>query len=180
MSNKVMQLYIFQSLSCVWLFATPWLAWFPCPSPRICLNLCPLSQWCHPTILSSVIPFSSYLQSFPESGSFPMSRLFASGSQSIGASVLPMNIQDWFPLGLTGLISLQSKGLSSLLQDHSSKAFFSAQLSLLSRSHIRTWLLEKKKDIALNIWTFVGKVMSLRFNMLSRFSLLFFQGASVF
>ena len=86
---------------------------YPPPSPGVCPNSCPLSQWCHPTISSSVVPFSSCLQSFPASGSFLMSQLFASGGQSIGAStsVLPMNIQDWFPLGLTGLISLQSKGL---------------------------------------------------------------------
>ena len=90
----------------------------PCPSPtpRDCSNSCPLSQWWHPTISSSVVLFSSFLQSFPASGSFPMSQFFASGGQSIGvsasASVLPMNIQDWFPLGLSGLISLQSKGLS--------------------------------------------------------------------
>ena len=89
----------------------------PCPSPfpRVCSNSCPLSQWCHPTISSSVAP--SYCpHSFPAWGSFPMSQLFASGGQSIGAlasaSVLPMNIQGWFPLGLTFLISLQSKGLS--------------------------------------------------------------------
>ena len=84
----------------------------PLPTPGACSNLCPLSQRCHPTISSSVVPFSSCLQSFPESQSFLMSPLFASGGQSIGASVsssvLPMNIQDWFPLGLTGMISLQS------------------------------------------------------------------------
>ena len=90
----------------------------PCPSlsPRVCLNSCPLSRWCHPTISSAVIPFSSCPQSFPASGSFPMSWLFAFGGQSIGASalasVLPMNIQGWFPLGLASLISLLSKGLS--------------------------------------------------------------------
>ena len=90
----------------------------PCPSPTpgACSNSCPLSQWCHPAISSSVIPFSSCLQSFPASGSFPMSQLFASGGPSTGASalasVLPMNSQDWFSLGLTGLISFQSKGLS--------------------------------------------------------------------
>ena len=84
----------------------------PCPSPtpRTCSNSCPWSRWCHPTISSSVIPFSSHLQSFPASGSFPMSQFFASGGQSIGVSastsVFPMNIQDWFPLGSTGLISL--------------------------------------------------------------------------
>ena len=92
----------------------------PCPSlfPRVCSNSSPLSWWCHPTISSSVTPFSSCLQPFPASGSFPMSWLFASGGQSIGvsasASVLPMNIQGWFPLGLTRLISLLSKGLSRL------------------------------------------------------------------
>ena len=90
----------------------------PCPSstPGVYSNSCPLSQWCHPAISSSGVPFSSSLQSFPASGSFQMSQLFASGGQSIGlsasASVLPMNIQDWFPLGWTGWISLQSKGLS--------------------------------------------------------------------
>ena len=86
---------------------------YPSPSPGACSNSGPLSQWCHLTISSSFIPFSTCLQSFPTSGSFPMSQFFASGSQSIAASasVLPMNIQDWFPLGWTGLISLQSKGL---------------------------------------------------------------------
>ena len=95
----------------------------PCPSPttRVYPNSCPSSQWCHPTISSSVISFSSRLQSFPASGSFPMSPFFASDGQSIeisaSASVLPMNIQDWFPLGLTGLISLQSKGLSKVFSN---------------------------------------------------------------
>ena len=90
----------------------------PCPSPTLGVysNSCPLNQWCHPTISSSVIPFSLCLQSFPASGSFPISQFFASGGQSIGVSastsVLPMNIQDWFPLRWTGWISLQSKGLS--------------------------------------------------------------------
>ena len=91
----------------------------PSPTPRACSNSCPSSQWCHPIISSSVMPFFSCLQSFPASGSFPMSQLFTSGGQSIGASasvsVLPMNIQDWFPLWLTGLISLQSKGLSRVI-----------------------------------------------------------------
>ena len=94
----------------------------PTPTPRACSNSCPLSQWCHPTISSSVVPFSSRLQSFPASGSFPMGQFFASGGQSIGvsasASVLPMNIQYWSPLGWIGLISLQSKALKSLLQYH--------------------------------------------------------------
>ena len=110
----------------------------PCPSPtpRACSNSCPLSQWYHLTISSSVVPFSSCLQSFPASGSFPMSQFFTLGGQSIGASatasVLPINIQDWCPLGWTGLISLQSKGLSrgfsnTTVQKHQ---FFSTQLSL--------------------------------------------------
>ena len=95
----------------------------PCPSPtpRVYSNLCPLIQWCHPTSSSSVIPFSSCLQSFPASGSFPVSQFFASGGQSIGASasasVLPMNISDWFPLGWTGWISLLSKGLSRVFSN---------------------------------------------------------------
>ena len=93
----------------------------PLPSPRVCSNSCPLSWWCCPTISSSVIPFSSCLQSFPPSGSFPISRFFASGGWGIGAStsasVLPMNIQVWFPLQLTGLISLQSRELSRLFSN---------------------------------------------------------------
>ena len=91
----------------------------PSPSSRACSNSCPLSWWCHPTISSSVVPFSSCLQSFPASGPFPMSWLFSSGDQSVGASasVLPMNIQDWFPLGLTGLVSWQSKGLSRVFSN---------------------------------------------------------------
>ena len=93
----------------------------PCPLPSLgaCSNSCPLSWWCHPAVSSSVITFSSCLQSFPASGSFPMSRLFAAGDYSIGASasVLPMNIQDWFSLGLTGLIFLQSKGLSRVFSN---------------------------------------------------------------
>ena len=99
----------------------------PSPAPRVYSNSCPLSRWCYPTTSSSVIPFSSHLQSFPVSGSFQMSQFFTSSGQSIGvsasASVLPMNIQDWFPLGWTGWISLQSKGLSQESSpNHSSKA----------------------------------------------------------
>ena len=100
---------------------------FPCPSPapRVCSNSCPLNRWCYLTISSSVVSFSSRLQSFPVSGSFQMNQFFTSGGQSIGVSasalVLPMNIQGWFPLGLTGLIFL-SKGHSRVLQHHSSKA----------------------------------------------------------
>ena len=123
----------------------------PCPSPTpgVHPHPCPSSQWWHPTILFSVIPFSSCPQSFPASGSFQMSQLFASGGQSIGvsasASVLLMNTQDWSPLGWTGWISLQSKGLSRVffnttVQNHQ---FFGAQLSSQSNSHIHTWLLEK-------------------------------------
>ena len=123
----------------------------PCPSPtpRACSNSCPLSWWHHPTISSSVIPFSSCLQSFPKSGSFPMTQFFASGDQSIGVpastSVLPMNIQDWFPLQWTGLISLRTKGLSRVFSNTTvwKHQFFSIQLSLWSNSHIHTWLLEK-------------------------------------
>ena len=118
----------------------------PCPSPtpRACSNLCPMSQWCHPNISSSVIPFSFCPQSFPASGSFPNSQFFASSGQTIGASapasVLSMNIQDWFPLGLTGWISLQSKRLlrvfcSTTIWKHQ---FFGAQPSLWSNSHICT------------------------------------------
>ena len=110
----------------------------PCPSPtpRVYPNSCPLSQWCHPTISSSAVPFSSYLQSFPTSESFQMSQFFASGGQSIGvsasASVLPMNNQDWSPLGWTGLVSLQSKGLTRVFSNTTVQKllFFSAQLSL--------------------------------------------------
>ena len=119
------------------------------PIPGVYSNSCPLRRWCHPTISCSVIPFSSCLQSFPASGSFPMSQFFTSGGQRIGASasasVHPMNIQDWFPLGLTALIPLQSKGLSrvfsnTIVQKHQ---FFGAQISLYFNSNIHTWLLEK-------------------------------------
>ena len=106
----------------------------PPPTPGAYSNSCPLSQWCHPTILSSVGPFSSCLQSFPASGSFPVNQFFTSGGQSIVAlaSVLPMIIQDWFPTGLSGLISLQSKGLSRVFSNTTVQKhqFFGAQLSL--------------------------------------------------
>ena len=146
---------------------------YPFVTPRAYSNSYPSSWWCHPITSSSVIPFSSCLQSFPASGSFPVSQFFASGGQSIGvsasSSVLPMNIQHWFPLGWTGWISLLSKGLlfavKSLLQHHGSKAsilwllaFFIVQLSHPYRI--------AGKTIALTRWTFVGKVMSLLFNML--------------
>ena len=138
----------------------------------------------HPTIFSSVIPFSLHLQSFPASGPFPMSLLFPSRGQSIGASdstsVLLMNIQDWFPLGLTGLISLQSKGLqrvfsNTTVQKHQ---FFSPQFSLWSKFCIYIWLLGK--TIALTRWTIVTKIMPLLLNMLSRFVIAFFQWATIF
>ena len=123
----------------------------PCPSPTpgACSNSCPFIQWCHSTISSSVVLFSSCFQSFPASGSFPISQFFTSVGQSTGvsasASVLPMNIQDWFPLQLTVLISLRSKGLSTVfssttVQKHQ---FFSTQPSFWSNSRICTWLLEK-------------------------------------
>ena len=117
--------------------------------PRVHLDSCPSSQWCHPTISSSVIPFSSCPQSLPASGSFPMSQLFAWGGQSIGASasasVLPMNTQDWSPLGWTSWISLRSKGLSRGFSDTKVQKhqFFSTQLSSQSNSHIHRWPLEK-------------------------------------
>ena len=123
----------------------------PClsPTPGASSNSCPSSQWCHPTISSSVIPLSSCLQSFPALGSFPISQFFTSGGQSIGvsasASVLPMNTQHWFPLGWTGWISLQSKGLSRGFSNITGQKhqFFASQLSSQSNSHIHTWLLEK-------------------------------------
>ena len=108
----------------------------PSPAPKACSNSCPSSWWCHPTVSSSVIPFSSHLQSFPASGSFPMNQFFASGGQSIGASastsVLPMNIQDWLHLGLTGWISLQSKGLSRVFSNTQFKSINFSVLRFLS------------------------------------------------
>ena len=123
----------------------------PCssPTPRVHSNSCPWNRWCHLTISSSVIPFSSSLQSFPASGSFPMSQFSTSGGQSIGAlasaSVLLMNIQDWFPLGLTSLISLRPRDSqeSSPAPQFESINFSAAQPSLWSNSHIHTWLLVK-------------------------------------
>ena len=150
----------------------------PCPSPTpgVHPNPCPLSRWCHPTISSSVVPFSSCLQSFPASGSFQKSQLFASGGQSTGVSastsVFLMNTQDWSPLGWTGWISLQSKGLSRVFSNTTVQKhqFFSAQLSLQSNSHIHT---STGITIVLTRRTFVDKVMSLLFNMLSRLVITF-------
>ena len=157
----------------------------PSPSPGACSNTYPLSWWCHPTISSSVVPFSSCLQSFPERGSFLMSGLFSSGGQSIGASasasasVLPMNIQDWLPLELIDLI-LQSEGLwrvfsNTTVQKHQ---FFSTQPSLWSSSYIHTWLLEKSQlwldGPLLAKWCLCFSICCLGW------SKLFFQGASIF
>ena len=151
-SESATLLFIVQSLSPVQIFATPWTASHQAslsfPISQSLLNSCPLSWWCHPTNLSSIAYFSSCHQSFPALESFPKSQLFASGGQSIGvsasASVLPINIQDWFPLRWTGLI-LQFKELSRVFSSITVRKhqFFSAQPSLWSNSHIHTWLLEK-------------------------------------
>ena len=162
-----------QLLTCVRLFATPWTAARrpPCSSPtlRVYSNSCPLSWWCHPTISSSVIPFSSRLQSFQESGSFQMNQFFASSWQNTGvwasASILPMNIQDWF-LAVQGT-------LKNLLQHHhfskasilQCSAFFIVQLS---HPYMTTG-----KTIALTRWTFVAKVIYLLFNKLFRLVIAF-------
>ena len=144
----------------------------PCPSltPRACSNCCPSSQRCHPTISPSVVPFSSHLQAFPGSGSFQVSQFFVSCGQSIGVSastsVLPKNIQDWIPSGLIGWISLQSKGLSRVLSNTIVQKyhFFGTQLFIVQLSHP---YMTTGKTIALTKQTFVGKLMSLLFNMLS-------------
>ena len=143
---------------------------------RVYPNPSPLSRWCHPTISSSVVPFSSCPQSFPASGSFQMSQLSKSGGQSTvvsaSTSVLPMNTQDWSLLGWTGWISLQPKGLKSLLQHHSSKASIlqSSALFIVQLSHP---YMTTGKTIALTRRTFVGKVISLLFSMLSRLVITF-------
>ena len=147
----------------------------PCtsPTPRACSNSYPLSQWCHPTISSSVIPFSC-LQSFPVSGSFPVSQFFTSG-QSIGASAsasaLPMNIQDWFPLGGTGWISCPKDSQeSSLTPQFKASVLWLSDFFIVLLSHP---YMTTGKTIALTIWTFVDKVMSLLFNILSKFAIAF-------
>ena len=150
----------------------------PCPSPTpgIHSNSCPSSRWWHPVISSSVIPFSSCPQSLPAPESFPMSQLIAWGGQSTGVSaltsVLPMNTQDWSPLEWTGWISLQSKGLSRVFSNTTVQKhqFFGAQLSSQSNSNIHTWPLE---NIALTRRTFIGTVISLLVNMLSRLVITF-------
>ena len=172
---------IVQSLSCIWLLETPWTAAcqaslsFTISWSLLKPGACPLSQWCHPTISPSVVPFSSCLQSFPGWGSFPMSHLSASRGQSIGASssasVPPVNIQHWFPLILTGLISLQSKWLSRVFSNITVQKHHSLVLSFMvqfSHPYMTTG-----KTIALTKRTFVGKVISLLFNMLSRLFIAF-------
>ena len=149
----------------------------PSLSLRVCSNSHPLNWLCHPTVLSSVAPLSSCPQTFPSSGWFPMSQHLASGGQSIGvsasASVHPMNIHSWFPLGLTSLTSLQSNGLSRVFSNTTvlKHQFFCTQPSFWSSSHIHTWLMEK--PLSLTIWTFVDKVMSLLFSTLSKFFIAF-------
>ena len=161
----------------------------PCPSPtsRACSkNSCPLNQWCHPTISSSVIPFSSCLQSFPTSGSFPMSQFFASDDQSIGvsasASVFPMNIQDWLPLGLIGLTSLQSKVLSRVFSNATVQKhqFFNTQPSLRSNSHIHAWLPKLCLYGPLSVKQWPLSVKQCYLVCCLSWSQLFFQGASIF
>ena len=148
----------------------------PSPSPGVCSNSQPLSQWCYLAVSSSVVPFSSCPQSFPESGSFPVSQLFTSSSQSIGVSalalVLPVNIQGWFLLGLTDLISLLSKGLSRVFFNTTvqKQQFFGAQPSLRFNSHL---YMTTRKTIDLTRQSFAGKVMSLLFNVLSRLVIAF-------
>ena len=154
----------------------------PSPTPRACSNSCPLSQWCHPTISASVVPFS-HQQYFPASGSFPVSQFFPSGGQRIGVSastsVPPMNTQDWSSLGCTGWISFQSKGLSSLLQHHSSKA------SILQRSAFFIVQLSHPyvtigKTIVLIRQTFVVKVTSLLFSVMSWLVIVFLPRSKCF
>ena len=154
----------------------------PCPSstPGACSNSSPSSWWYHPIISSSVIPFSSRLQSFPVSGSFSMSHFFTSGGQSIGvsasASVLSMNIQGWLPWGLTFELLAVQGTLKSLLQHHNLKAsiFWHSAVIKTQLSH---WHITTGKMIALTRWTFVGKIMSLLSNMLSRLVIAFLPGS---
>ena len=148
----------------------------PSPTPRAYSNSCPWSQWCHPTISSPIVPFSSCLQSFPASGSFPMSQFFASGGQSIGASapasVLPMNIEDCFPLEWTNhpdFLAVQ-RTLENLLQHYQESVL---QYSAFFRVHLSQPYMTSGKTIALTRWAFVGKVISLLLNMLSRWVIAF-------
>ena len=152
-NSNIQSVHSVQFLNHVRLFATPWITALrpPCPSPTpgIHSNSRPLSQWCHPAISSSVIPFSSCSQSLPASDSSPMSQLYTWSGQSTGvsalASFLPKNTQGWSPLEWTGWISLQSKGLSEVFSNTTVQKhqFFGAQLSSQSNSHIHTWPQEK-------------------------------------
>jgi len=153
----------------------------PSPSPGPCLNSSPLSQWCHPTISSSVISFSSCLQSFPTSGSFLISQLFASGGQniraSVSASVLPLNIQDWFPLGSTVWISLQSKGLSRVFSSTTVQKHQFFHVTVLYGPTLTSihdsWKNHSFDYMDLCWHYFVSKLISLLFNTLSRFVIAF-------
>ena len=165
-------------LSRVWLFVTLWTAALqascPSPTPRVYSNSCPLSQWCHPTISLSVIPFSSLLQSLPASGSFQMSPLFTSGGQSIGvpasASVLPMNIQDWFPFDWLVGSPCSPRDSQESSPSHSSKGSILWMFTFLYSSTL-TPFMATGKTVALTRWTFVDKIML--FNMLSRLVITF-------
>ena len=170
---------VVQSVSSIQIFVTWWTVACQASLSCICSNSCPLSQWCHTTISSSITPFSSCPQSFPAPGSFPISWLFASGGQSIGASAPVLQhqtIQGLFLLGLTGLISLQSKGLSRVFSSTTFQKhqFFGVPLSLWSNSSHP--YMTAGKITALTRWTFVGKVTSLLFNTLSRFVIAFLPG----
>ena len=158
----------------------------PCPSPtpEACSSSCPSSWWCHPTTSSSVIPFFLCLQSFPESGSLQMSELFASDGQIIGVSastsILPVSIQDWFPLGWSGWFSLQSKGLSRVFSNtmfNSSSILQRLSFFIVQLSHP---YMTTAKTIALTWRTFVGKVTSLLFNMLFKLVITFLPRSKIF
>jgi len=144
------------------------------PTPGVYPNPCPLSRWCHPTITSSVVPFSFCLQTFPTSGSFQMSQLFASSGQNISASasVLPMNTQDWSPLGWTGWIPCSPRDSQESSSTPQFKSINSSALSFLYNPTL-TSISDHWKTTALTRWTFFGKVMSLLFYMLSRFVITF-------
>jgi len=155
----------------------------PSPNPGVHPNPCPLTGWCHPTISSSVVPFSSHPQSFPALGAFQMTQLFASGGQSLGVSastsVLPKNTQDWSPLGWTGWISLQFNGLSRVFSNTKIKSINSSSLSFLYSPTLHPYM-TTGKTIALTRQTFVDKEMSLLFNMLSRLVITFLPRSKCF
>ena len=186
LNQRQMFAFLVQSLRCVLLFVTPWTAAHQASLP-VLHYLSEFAQihvhWCHPTISSSVTHFSSCPQSFPASGSFPVRRHFPSDGQRIGASasasVLLMNIQGWFALGLTGLISLQSKELSRVFSNTIVRSINSLVLSPFMIQFLHPYV-TTGKIIALTIWTFVSQMMSLLFNILSRFVIVFFQEARVF